>query len=94
MLGNIQGRRRRRQQRMRWLDGITVLMNMNLYKLQEVVRDRETWCAAVMGSRRVGLLGGLNNNVRIVIRNFRHRPFPVLLLLKIYDFFFIFLLSS
>ena len=55
MLGKMEGKRRREQQRMKWLDNVTNSVDMNLSKLQEKVRDREAWCCSPWGCKESGM---------------------------------------
>ena len=71
MLQKIEGKRRRGWQRMRWLDGITDSMHMSLSKLQEIVKDRETWHAAVHGATKIQTQLS-NRTITTIITYVRH----------------------
>ena len=67
MLGKIEGERRRRQQRTRWVDSITNLVDTNLSKLQEIAKDKEAWHASVYGvAKESGMTEQLNNSKQLV----------------------------
>ena len=81
MLGKTEGKRRNRQQRMRWLDSFTDSMDMNLNNVWELVKDREVWRAAIHGVTELDMTEGLNNNNCFNIYISELQGFPVCSLL-------------
>ena len=78
ILGNIEGRRRRGQQRMRWLDGITHSMNMSLSKLWETVKDKGAWCLQSMGSQSQTQLSNRTTTTKgREVKHHYHLPHPL-----------------